>query len=341
MKSRAAGLGSPSGKTGPFGPIVGIAGRSAPGGGKKTLTWSSNDADSKSARSGPDSVTRSRCGVTAWTRTTCSRRNLRGWRTRVTVRSGACCISRFSGLGQYASRVGTAFDLGGRAAQDRRDASLFVGGRVALVQQRMFQRHARFDEFRQPALAFVQCFARERAAHEFHLPGKVRETREQQADAVVLRIEMCAARVGERVALAVAFGLHRDETDFLEIGQRRVDHAGTRAVEALRAGVERLDQFVAVTRLLGEEREQQQLQVVGAELAAARHRFVVAAESAKAAGAAAERPTAAPVLAMAADGLPERTERGVAVLVTVTVATGGAVGVAMSHDRILYIEKHI
>jgi hypothetical protein len=83
------------------------------------------------------------------------------------------------------------------------------------------------------------------------------------------------------------------------------------------------------------------LQVVGAELAAARHCFVVAAESAQAAGAAAEEPAAAPVLAMAADGLPERTERGVAVLMTVTVATGRAVGMAMSHDRILSIGKHI
>ena len=37
---------------------------------------------------------------------------------------------------------------------------------------------------------------------------------------------MHAAGVGQRIALAVAFRLRRDEADFFEIRERRIHHAG-------------------------------------------------------------------------------------------------------------------
>jgi uncharacterized protein (DUF305 family) len=98
-----------------------------------------------------------------------------------------------------------------------------------------------------------------------------------------------------------------------------------------------------VARLLGDEREQQQLEIVGTELAAARH--AVVAEIAKAAAsatasewAAAKRVVAA---AMAADRVPEAGEPVRAGMRTMTVASGMAAGGVVSHDRVLYVGKHI
>jgi len=99
-----------------------------------------------------------------------------------------------------------------------------------------------------------------------------------------------------------------------------------------------------VARLLGDEGEQQQLEIVGAELAAARH--TVVAEIAKAAASApaaewaatAKRVVAA---AMAADRMPEAGEPVRAGMRTMTVASGMAAGGVVSHDRVLYVGKHI
>ncbi|CAG9242743.1 hypothetical protein BDI4_120197 [Burkholderia diffusa] len=296
-------------------------------------------------------MTRSRCGVTACTRTTCSRRNLSVWRTRVTARPDGFCINPFSlGFdGRRGSRAGAAFDFGRRAAHDRGDAPLFVGVGGALVEQRPLQREAGLDELGQPAgLRFVPRFAAcrfagERAAHEFHLAREVRETCEQGVDAFALRIEMRAAGVGQRIALAVAFRLRGDEADFLEIRERRIHHAGARAIETVRARVERLDQFVTVARLLGDQREQQQLEIVGAELAAARHAVVTEIAKAAASATATERAAAEWIVAapMPADCLPDAGVPARAGMRTMTVASGMAAGGVVSHDCVLYVVKHI
>src|SRR5258705_10776508 len=79
---------------------------------------------------------------------------------------------------------------------------------------------------------------------------------------------MRAAGVGDFVELPRPFDLDRWVSDLFEIGQGRVDHAGTRMVEAAGALGERLDDFVPVRRLLGKEREDNELQIFRAELAA-------------------------------------------------------------------------
>jgi len=102
-----------------------------------------------------------------------------------------------------------------------------------------------------------------------------------------------------------------------------------------------------VARLLGDQREQQQLEIVGAELAAARH--AVVAEIAKAAAsataataaewtAAAKRVVAA---AVAADRVQDTGEPVRAGMRTMTVASGMAAGGVVSHDRVLYVVKQI
>ena len=82
--------------------------------------------------------------------------------------------------------------------------------------------------------------------------------------------------------------------------------------KTVRTRVERLDQLVAVARLLGDQREQQQLQIVGAELAAARHAVVAEIAKAAAPATATERAaTAERIVAatMAADRVPDRRTR--------------------------------
>jgi hypothetical protein len=57
-------------------------------------------------------------------------------------------------------------------------------------------------------------------------------------------------------------------TDFIEIGERRIDHAGTRSVKATRTLLEGLDELIAVCGTLGEERKDYQLDIDGVKLAA-------------------------------------------------------------------------
>ncbi|CAM2190558.1 hypothetical protein BC2230_80193 [Burkholderia cepacia] len=252
--------------------------------------------------------------------------------------------------GRRGSRAGAAFDFGRRAAQDGRDAALFIRAGCALVQQRALECEARLDELRQPAclrfvLRFVaRRFPGERTAHELHLAREVREACEQRVDPFALGVEMGAAGVGQCITLAVAFRLRRDEADFFEIRERRVHHAGARAVETVRTCVERLDQLVAVARLLGDERKQQQLEIVGAELAAAWHAVVAEIAKAAAPATAAERAaTTERIVAatVAADRVPETGEPVRAGMRTMTVASGMAAGRVVSHDRVLYVGKHI
>src|SRR6202012_1490951 len=167
VKSRAIGRGAPSEKMGPSGPTSGRSGLSVPGNGKNTLMWSSKDADSKSCRSSPASVTRTRCCVTGCTRRTCSRRNLRGWRTRTTARSGLLSMPFSLKVGLIRITDRFAFYLGRGARKDGRDTPLFVGRRIGSQQQRALERTTRLDHFGQPAhaIAFIDFFAGKRAAH--------------------------------------------------------------------------------------------------------------------------------------------------------------------------------
>ncbi|MNL26085.1 hypothetical protein D3C87_1475950 [compost metagenome] len=140
-----------------------------------------------------------------------------------------------------------------------------------------------------------------------------------------------AARIGQFVALLVAFGDDRGVAEVLEEGQRGIDHARARLVEAAGAGLQRLDQFVAVRRLFLEQRQQQQLQVFRAELAAPAPAIAIEAIAPLKVRAAALRPeTAAP----AGHGvLAETMAAAVVGMVMMVLTEGGTEGKSkeMSH----------
>src|SRR5262249_40232890 len=54
----------------------------------------------------------------------------------------------------------------------------------------------------------------------------------------------------------------------LQIGERGIHHAGARGIETTGQLLERLDDLVAMSGTLGEQRQNDELQIIGAELAA-------------------------------------------------------------------------
>src|SRR5262249_28279192 len=93
---------------------------------------------------------------------------------------------------------------------------------------------------------------------------------------VAVRLEVCAALLGDGVEPLRAFGLRGDVADLFQVGQRRIDDAGARAVPVRGLFLEQLDDFVAVPRLLGDECERDELQVALGEHPPAPHRLAPA-----------------------------------------------------------------
>src|SRR5882757_1748520 len=119
---------------------------------------------------------------------------------------------------------------------------------------------------------------------------------------------MFLSGIGDAVQLAGAFSGYRGVTNFLEVGQGGIDHAGTRHVETFRALIEFLDDLVAVTRFLVEQLQDQQLQVPRGE-------FPAHAESAAAHAAAFHKPSSemaeAVVAAMASDAMIKKMRHNI------------------------------
>ncbi|MCY1247589.1 hypothetical protein D9M72_609360 [compost metagenome] len=72
-----------------------------------------------------------------------------------------------------------------------------------------------------------------------------------------------ASGVGHAVAFFPAFGVAGNQFAFFKKRQGRVDHAGTGTVGAVEHAFDLADQVVAVARLFGDQRQQQQFQVAG------------------------------------------------------------------------------
>src|ERR1700680_1519695 len=149
-----------------------------------------------------------------------------------------------------------------RALQYCRDAALLLSGCIPLVPQRLPELAPRRAELR-----VVILVEPENLAHTAHLAADVFELAEHRIGSLLVVPEVCAPRVGDAVELLRAFGGDARVTHLLEPGERRVDHAGARAVEAARALFERLDELVAMTRPSGQQSQQHQLQIPGGETA--------------------------------------------------------------------------
>src|SRR5580704_15240452 len=87
--------------------------------------------------------------------------------------------------------------------------------------------------------------------------------------------------------------LHAAVTDLMQVSQRGINHARAGRIESGRTFFDRLDQFVSVRWLFGEQRQYHQLNVDRVELAAAGK--IAAGEVAHKAGASTTEP-AAPVM---------------------------------------------
>ncbi|SPC16369.1 conserved hypothetical protein [Cupriavidus taiwanensis] len=201
---------------------------------------------------------------------------LRALRLPGTIAEGRC-QGQHHGSGPRAR-----FDLLGRARQDGGNAALLVGTRFTAQHQRLLQRSACLHQLGQPAalLRLRLLLATHRPAHPLHLARHVAQPRHHHVDPLAVGLQVRHAGLRQLVALLVAFGVDGGKADFFQVGQRRINHTGARLVEAVGARLQRLDQFVAVAGLFFQQRQQQQLQVVGAELAAAAPTFFVEAAGA-------------------------------------------------------------
>ena len=81
------------------------------------------------------------------------------------------------------------------------------------------------------------------------------QTIEHNIDEIAISLEIGAPGVGDGIELFAAFRCRGDIARFLKIGQRRIDDAGARAVPVRGFLLQELDDFIAVARLFGDERE--------------------------------------------------------------------------------------
>src|ERR1700694_886353 len=95
--------------------------------------------------------------------------------------------------------------------------------------------------------------AGERLAHSVHLPANSRELRQYG--------------VGDAIELLATLGFDRGIADLLKVSEGRIDHARTRGVETLGRFFKRLDDLVPMSRAFLEQRQNNQLELAGAQLA--------------------------------------------------------------------------
>jgi len=159
-------------------------------------------------------------------------------------------------------------DLPRRLVEDPRDPPCLLRPRAACPHQRRLQ----------PTPCPVQLLrglgvdighAAERLAHRLHPRPDPSQQLQDRVGLLAMQPQMRLPGLGDRVELAIAFGGRGGEAGLVEIGERRIHHARTRCVEAAGALLQLADQFVAMRRTRIEQREQQQLQLRAAELAAA------------------------------------------------------------------------
>src|SRR5262249_38518406 len=101
----------------------------------------------------------------------------------------------------------------------------------------------------------------EAAAHAGDFIANGTKALEHRVDEIAVLVEIGAAVVGDGVEFLGALGLRRDVTGLLEVGECRIDDAGARRVPARRLLLHELDDLVAVTPLLGDQRQREQPQV--------------------------------------------------------------------------------
>ena len=132
----------------------------------------------------------------------------------------------------------------------------------------------RFHQRRQGAAIFtLTARVAAPAAHPFADCGQAIE---HDVDEFAIRREIGPAFIGDGVELFAAFGGGGDIIRFLEIGQGRIDDAGTWRIPVAGFFLEQLDDFVAVARRFGDQRQRNEPQVALRQHAARAHHVFAA-----------------------------------------------------------------
>src|SRR6185369_10250177 len=118
-------------------------------------------------------------------------------------------------------------------------------------------------------------------AHLGHLASDALELDEDGIDGLAVLLEMAPALISRVIELLGPLRLDPGIAQLFQIGQRRIDHPRAGHVIAARAFLQPLDQLIAMAGLLGQEMEQQELQIRGAQLAAPAEALIVEAWTAR------------------------------------------------------------
>src|SRR5439155_12770469 len=100
-----------------------------------------------------------------------------------------------------------------------------------------------------------------------HLAADPAQLRKDRFGECAPFVKMTPAVVGDPVEFLCAFGLDDRVAELFEIGEGGIHHSRARAIEAARTLLECPDDFIPVTRLFFEQRQNDELQIVRAELA--------------------------------------------------------------------------
>src|SRR5207237_437026 len=106
----------------------------------------------------------------------------------------------------------------------------------------------------------------ERAPNMLHLAADPAQLRKDRFGECAPFVQETTAVVGDPVELLRAFGFDDRRAELFEIGQRGIYHHWARAVKAARTLLQCLDNFIPVTRLFFEQRQDHELQIVGTQL---------------------------------------------------------------------------
>src|SRR5690606_14035914 len=88
----------------------------------------------------------------------------------------------------------------------------------------------------------------------------IARTLEQRVGRLTVRVEKGLAFRGDRITLAAGRGLYRGVAHVIQPRERWIDDAGAGGIAAAKAFLDRLDQFIAVRRCLGDQGEDEQAQ---------------------------------------------------------------------------------
>ena len=166
-------------------------------------------------------------------------------------------------------RSRAAENLSGSAIENLRDSVRLVGIATPFAMQRVFEIMPRAMNFIGSAAVRLshtgKCLA-----DLLHPPSDPREGVENRLGVRSVGSQMRLAFSGNAVELSRALLFHARVPDLVEISQRWINHARTGNIEPARPLLDRFNKLIAVRWMLGQERQDHQLDVNRIELASTR-----------------------------------------------------------------------